>query len=183
MAKHRNTERSSQRRDSLAGEHAFTDIGQLILLVLFLVVWVTDSFFFHYTDFPAHYISMYIRLPIGVAMLIVSAFLGLAAHKAVFGGTAEEYTLLTEGVFGVVRHPMYIGAWLFFVCLMISTLSLASALVCAVIFVFYYGVSRSEEKLLEQKFGSEYEEYRKRVPMFFPLKLEKPRLGKIKPSG
>lgn len=173
MINHRNKERSSQKRDSLAGEHALTDIGQLILLVLFLVVWITDAFFFHHTDFPAYYIPLYIRLPISVATLMVSAFFALTAHKAVFGGTAQESALLTSGVFGVVRHPMYFGSWLFFVGLTISTLSLASAVLCVVIFVFYYVVSRHEEQLLEQKFESEYQKYRKRVPMFFPLKLGK----------
>jgi protein-S-isoprenylcysteine O-methyltransferase Ste14 len=173
MINHRNKERSSQRKDSLAGEHAFTDIGQLILLALFFIVWISDAFFFHYTDFPAHYISLYIRLPISLAVLIVSAIFALTAHKTVFGGTAQEYTLLTKGVFGVVRHPMYFGSWLFFVGLTISTLSLASAGLCIVIFVFYYVVSRHEEQLLEQKFGSEYQKYRRRVPMFFPLKLGK----------
>ncbi|UCF97578.1 MAG: isoprenylcysteine carboxylmethyltransferase family protein [Spirochaetaceae bacterium] len=105
--------------------------------------------------------------------LIVSAIFALTAHKAIFGGTEQEYKLLTSGVFGVIRHPMYFGSWLFFVGLTISTLSVASAILCVVIFVFYYVVSRHEEQLLEQKFGSEYQKYRKRVPMFFPLKLGK----------
>jgi protein-S-isoprenylcysteine O-methyltransferase Ste14 len=115
-------------------------------------------------------------LPIGVATLIVSALFALTAHKAIFGGTAQEYKLLTGGVFAVVRHPMYFGSWLFFVGLTISILSLACAVLCIVIFVFYYVVSRHEEQRLEQKFGSEYQKYRKRVPMFFPLKLGKRRL-------
>jgi protein-S-isoprenylcysteine O-methyltransferase Ste14 len=172
---HRNEESSSRSRHNLAGEHAFTDIGQLILLTLFLAVWITDSFLFHYTDFLAQFVPLYIRLPMGLAVLIVSAFFALTAHRTVFGDTVESSTLLTGGVFGVVRHPMYFGSWLFFVGLMISTLSLASALVCAAILIFYYGVSRSEEKLLAQKFGPEYQEYKKRVPMFFPLKLGKRR--------
>ncbi len=162
---------SSDRRQKLAGEHAFTDIGQLILLTLFLVVWITDSFIFHYADFPAQHIPLYIRLPIAAAVLILSAVLALRAHKAVFGGTAEDYRLLTDGVFKVVRHPMYLGSWLFFLGLTISTISLASAGVCVVIVLFYYRVSKSEEKLLEAKFGTEYQEYKRRVPMFFPIKV------------
>lgn len=171
----RNKESSSRSRHNLAGEHALTDIGQLVLLTIFLAVWVTDSFFFHLTDFLVQYVPVYIRMSIGAATLIVSAFFALTAHKAVFGGTAERYTLLTDGVFGVVRHPMYFGSWLFFAGLMISTLSLTAAAVCVMIFGFYYGVSNFEEKLLAKKFGPEYQEYKKSVPMLFPLKLGKKR--------
>jgi protein-S-isoprenylcysteine O-methyltransferase Ste14 len=173
MTNRRKGHHSSDRRQSLAGEHAFTDIGQLILLALFLVVWITDSFIFHYTDFPAQHIPLYIRLPIAAVVLIAAAVLALRAHEAVFGGTAEEYRLLTDGVFSIVRHPMYLGTWLFFAGLAISTLSLASAAVCVVIALFYHRVSKTEERLLEAKFGAEYQEYKKRVPMFLPLKFTK----------
>ena len=43
--------RHHENRDDLVGEHTFGDMGQLILLVIFLVVWVADSFFLHYTTF------------------------------------------------------------------------------------------------------------------------------------
>lgn len=32
-------------------------------------------------------------------------------------------------------------------------------------------ISRYEEKLLIQRFGSAYEEYKKKVPMLLPIKL------------
>lgn len=44
------------------GEHPFGDIGQLILLGLFLVVWVGDSFFLRISTFPSDYVPMYMRL-------------------------------------------------------------------------------------------------------------------------
>jgi protein-S-isoprenylcysteine O-methyltransferase Ste14 len=40
-----------------------------------------------------------------------------------------------------------------------------------VITVFYWYISRYEEKLLIDRFGDEYRDYRKKVPMLFPLKL------------
>jgi hypothetical protein len=39
--RHRNGREGS--RDDLAGEHRLTDVGQLILAVLFLGVWITDG--------------------------------------------------------------------------------------------------------------------------------------------
>ena len=167
----------SQIRQNLAGEHAFTDIGQLVLLVIFLAAWITDSFLFHYSVFVARYIPVYVRLPVGIIVLIFSALLALSAHKAVFGEAVKKPNVITDKVFSLVRHPMYLGSWLFFVGLMITTLSLASAVVSIVIFVFYYRVAKYEEKLLLEKFGIEYQKYKARVPMLFPLKFGRKRLS------
>jgi hypothetical protein len=47
----RHLRKSHQHRGDLTGEHAFSDMGQLILLVIFLVVWIADSFVFKYSTF------------------------------------------------------------------------------------------------------------------------------------
>ena len=169
--KYGNPNRPSRNRDNLAGEHAFTDIGQLVLTVIFLAIWISDSFLFRYSVFAAAYVPVYVRLPVGIAMLIISALLALPAHKAVFGKAVQKPSVITDSVFSLVRHPMYLGSWLFFFGLVITTLSLTSAAVSIVILVFYYMVSKYEEKLLLQKFGIEYQKYKARVPMLFPLRL------------
>jgi len=164
---------SLNNRDNLAGEHTFTDTGQLILLAIFFVTWITDSFFFHYSVFLKSYVPLYVHLLAGIVLLPVSAIFTLSAHKAVFGKEVQKSGLITRGVFSIVRHPMYFGSWLFFFGLMLITLSLTSAAVCILIFVFYYLVSKYEEKLLLQKYKTAYEEYRTGVPMLFPLKIRK----------
>jgi len=169
--KYRHPKRPSRDRDNLAGEHAFTDIGQLVLAVIFLAIWITDSFLFHYSIFAAAYVPVYVRLPVGIAIFIISALLALPAHKAIFGKAVQKSTMITDGVFSLVRHPMYLGSWLLFFGLAITTLSLTSAALSITIFVFYYLVSKYEEKLLLQKFGMEYQKYKARVPMLFPLKF------------
>jgi len=170
VTKYRHTDDYSHGRHNLAGEHKLTDAGQLVLFGVFLVTWITDSFLFRYSVFLARYVPVYIRLPVGTVVLIVSALLALSALKAVFGEAVEKPTLLTDGVFAIVRHPMYLGSWLFSAGLVSITLSLSSALVSIGIIVFYYGVSKYEEDLLSNKFGAEYQKYKARVSMFFPLK-------------
>ena len=160
-----------QSEGSLAGEHALTDIGQLVLLTVFLATWVTDSFVFHYSDFLSGYVSLYVRLPAGLAMLVFSALLALPAHQAVFGKNRRSSGLITHGVFALVRHPMYGGSWLFTIGLVIGTLSAASALVSVVFLVFSYRVAHHEEALLSQKYGLSYRTYAARVPMLIPVKL------------
>jgi protein-S-isoprenylcysteine O-methyltransferase Ste14 len=146
-------------------------MGQLILLVVFLVVWIADSFVFKYFTFLTQYISNYIRVPIALIVLVISGLLAWAGLKIVFGETREEPQVITTGVFSIVHHPIYFGSILLYLGFILLSLSLLSVLIWFIIIVFYYMISRHEEKLLTQRFGSAYEEYKKKVPMLFPIKL------------
>ena len=167
-------------RSNLAGEHAFTDIGQLVLFAVFLGTWVSDSFVFRYSLFGAAVMPLYVRIPLCVAALVGAMALGLPAHKAIFGDPDQKPEVVTDGVFATVRHPMYLGAWLLPVGLTVLTGSLASAVVCVALLVFYLLVCRHEEKLLAGKHGSAYREYMARVPKFFPFRLRPFRLRRRK---
>ncbi len=163
--------KSHQHRGDLTGEYVFGDMGQLILLVIFLVVWIADSFVFKYSTFLTQYVSNYIRVPIALIVLVISGLLARAGLNTVFGKTREEPQVITTGVFFIVRHPIYLGSILLYLGFILLSLSLLSILVWFIIIIFYYMISRYEEKLLTQRFGSVYEEYKKKVPMLFPIKL------------
>ena len=64
---------------------------------------------------------------------------------------------------GIATYVLYLG-------FILLSLSLLSVLVWFIIIIFYYMISRYEERLLTQRFGSVYEEYKKKVPMLFPIK-------------
>jgi len=163
--------KSHQHRSDLTGEHVFSDIGQLIFLIIFLIVWIADSFVFKYSTFLTQYISNYIRVPIALIVLVISGLLAWTGLKIVFGETREEPQVITTGVFSIVRHPIYLSSILLYLGFIILSLSLLSVLVWIFVIVFYYMISKYEEKLLTQRFGSAYEEYKKKVPMLLPIKL------------
>jgi protein-S-isoprenylcysteine O-methyltransferase Ste14 len=165
----------SQRQHDLAGEHAFTDIAQLVLLAVFMAVWITDSFVFPFSGFLSARVSAFIRWPAGLAVVAVAALLAAAAHRRIFGGATRQSGVVAGGVYAIVRHPMYLGSWLFFLGLTLTTLSLATAGVLLVMLAFYLFVSRHEEKLLLAVFGSRYREYQATTPMFFPLRFRVPK--------
>lgn len=77
--------KSHKHRDDLTGEYVFGDMGQLIFLVVFLVVWIADSFVFKYSTFLTQYISNYIRVPIALIVLIISGLLAGFGLNTVFG--------------------------------------------------------------------------------------------------
>jgi protein-S-isoprenylcysteine O-methyltransferase Ste14 len=161
---------SHQHRADLVGEYVYGDIGQLIFLIIFLIVWIADSFLFRYSTFLNRYISNFIRVPIALAIFFISGLLAIAGLNTVFGKKREEPHMITSGVFSFVRHPIYLALILFYLGFVLLSLSLLSILVWIIIIIFYYMISRYEEKLLMKAFGSAYCEYMRKVSMFLPLK-------------
>jgi len=81
----------------------------------------------------------------------------------------DDHQLITTGLYGLVRHPAYLGLWLF-----ASGLGLAmnswwslSILVVAFSIAIYYRIF-VEEQVLNQAFGQVYKDYSRRIPKLFP---------------
>ncbi len=103
-----------------------------------------------------------------MVILLISGYLAKSGLSIVFGEVREEPCVIKKGVFAVVRHPVYLGSILLYLGLLMFTLSIMSAIVWIIIVAFYYFISKHEEKLLLGKFGEEYEDYMKKVPMLIP---------------
>ena len=155
-------------REDLTGEHTFGDLGQLLFLFLFLGIWIPDSFFLHFSTFLSKSISLFIRLPLGLMVLIISGSLAGKGLKIVFGEIRDKPSVIRKGVFKIVRHPIYLGSILLYLGLFFLTFSLLSAIVLIAILGFYYYLCRHEEQLLLKRFGREYQDYLKEVPMLIP---------------
>lgn len=102
-----------------------------------------------------------ILLGIGIAFLFIS---GVTVKKAV----AEE-RLETTGTFAIVRNPLYF-AWIAFIFTG-SALATQAWLLFGMCFVAYYKFLHhipEEEAVLEEIFGKEYMDYKKKVPAIVP---------------
>jgi len=77
-------------------------------------------------------------------------------------------TLLTEGVYGRIRHPRYVEILLGFSGLACLSNYLAAYGVAAFLVVLILALIPIEERELRQQFGQAYDEYRRRVPALLP---------------
>jgi len=152
----------------LTGEHRWGDTGQLILFFMYLGIWITDSFIFHYSDFLVDAVPNYLRLCIAGLILLAGWYLARRGMKAVFGSTREKAEVINTGVFRIVRHPIYTGAILFYLGAAVITMSISSAAFLLLIIAFYIYISKYEERILKEAFGKEYLEYKKKTGMLFP---------------
>lgn len=81
----------------------------------------------------------------------------------------EKHELITRGIYGIIRHPMYASQWLVAIA---QPLLLQNWLVgfanLAVFIPFYFLRVQAEEKMMQDSFGNEYREYMKKTGAVFP---------------
>ncbi len=154
-------------RDNLAGEHRIGDIGQLTLYCLFMALWISDMLL-NYSNFLNEYVPAVIRLPIGILLLIISGYMAGTGLWIIFGKKAQSQGVIRRGVFRFVRHPIYLSEIILYLGLLLLNVSLAAALVWVIAIFFLHYISRYEERLLLVRFGKEYEQYMRDVPMWIP---------------
>jgi len=158
---------SEHRHEHLTGEMPGSHTYQMVLLVAFLVVWAADSFLLRFTTFLVNGIPIWSPIIPAVFVFAAAVYFMNASHKDLFD--TQETGLATGGVFGRVRHPMYLGTHLFYLALAIGSLSLVSVALWILIFAFYNVLANYEEKKLEERFGEEFLEYKRKVRKWLPL--------------
>lgn len=108
-----------------------------------------------------------------MAVCIRKYFRQLSGLKTLFTDEVKSgNTLIITGIHRHVRHPLYLGTFLFIWGLFIF-LPLTSLLITNFIITVYtlIGISFEEEKLIRE-FGAPYLEYKRKVPKIIPtLKL------------
>ncbi|HMF31182.1 MAG TPA: isoprenylcysteine carboxylmethyltransferase family protein [Candidatus Lokiarchaeia archaeon] len=157
-----------ENRKDLGKEHPWGDRGQVLFFVVFLAVWILDSFILRISTFLANYIPLWVTLPIAGIMIIGAAYFIRKAEETVFKEIRDPPRVINSGVFARVRHPMYLGTILFLLALGVATCSLFSLAVWGLMFVFFDRIAAFEEQDLEQIFGQEYVEYKRIVPKWIP---------------
>lgn len=168
MARKQSYREAIKHRDDLTGEHRLGDAGQFLFALIFAAVWIPDTFIFHYTTCLNNYVPGFIRIPIGIVLLLLSGYLAIAGLSIVFGEKRDKPVVIRKSVFNMVRHPIYLSEILLYLGLIMFSISLVSIFVLLCAFLFLHAISRYEEKLLRVRFGEAYDAYMQEVPMWIP---------------
>lgn len=110
---------------------------------------------------------------LSIAGLIVSQW-AFYSYRTVGAGhyIDPDHQVITSGAYGLVRHPLYLGAFLIWAGLALAFQSVAAlGLLVAYVVPAYVAYMRSEEDMLLANLGEAYADYRRRVPMLFPRLL------------
>ncbi len=152
-----------------------------VIPIIYLWFWNRNSSPILYKEgFPLAYFSI-IMAAFGAILILASfvvidvfEFIGL---KGLSGRKTKEAGLVTMGVYGFVRHPLYLGGMLIlwsnpYMRLLDFTVALLFSLYLVL------GAILEERKLVEE-FGQGYLEYKKSVSMFLPWKWIKTRFQSL----
>ena len=112
--------------------------------------------------------GMMVAMLLGYGLAIVGVGLFAAGWRAVYRARKEE-RLVTDGLYGFVRHPQYLGLFIgLFGEGVVHWPTVFSVGLLPIIVVIYYFLGRREERAMLARFGAEYRAYAERVPMFIP---------------
>jgi protein-S-isoprenylcysteine O-methyltransferase Ste14 len=119
-------------------------------------------------------LSVVIAMPwrlLGVLPLLLGIVLNLHAdgalrrHHTTVKPFAASAVLVTDGVYRISRHPMYLGMALILLGLAIFMGSLTPFLVVpAFVLLMEWRFIRREEAMLAERFGADWQRYRSRTP-------------------
>jgi protein-S-isoprenylcysteine O-methyltransferase Ste14 len=79
-----------------------------------------------------------------------------------------EHKLVTDGIYGHIRHPSYLGLLITAFAWALAFRSGLGLLIAAVNIVAVVGRIKAEERLLQTQFGAEYDAYRARTWRLIP---------------
>lgn len=111
------------------------------------------------------------------ARFVAAAILGVLAMWCIVSalglfraaGTAarpwkESTAIVSTGIYGLTRNPMYLGMAMLYAAVSLACDSLITLVfLIPAVLVIEFGVIRREERYLEAKFGEEYVRYKARV--------------------
>lgn len=114
----------------------------------------------------------------GAALFLIGGWFGVAGvlalgcNRTPFPKPREDSKLIQDGIYALVRHPLYtsvILASLGWAFIWQSALALMAALI---LIPFFHAKARREESWLRKQFP-DYVDYERRVPRFFPRLMQR----------
>ncbi len=110
-----------------------------------------------------------LALAAGSVWVVLAAVRTLGKQWSFAARLVEGHKLVTEGPYALVRNPIYTGMLGMLVATGLALSRPAELVVALVLFgVGTFVRVRSEEKLLREAFGAQFEVYARRVPAVFP---------------
>lgn len=163
----------SLQRSEVKGAMARVSYFSAIIPVLFLTLAIAAIFLGEgvlspgLIALPVQAVGLFIA--IGAEVVTARARMELGDQQA--GGIEvwAEQRLVSRGLYGFVRHPIYLGTIAFGLGLGLGLWSWALLLADLVVALpILYWMASQEERLLTERFGQDYREYQARVPMLSP---------------
>jgi protein-S-isoprenylcysteine O-methyltransferase Ste14 len=149
-----------------------------LILTGVTVLLMAGVFFVRRPFLTADWGTNYVNMALGAVAMVIGTLIALKRKRhltfSILSGlpqlSAERYPgkLLTEGIYGRIRHPRYVEVALWVIGYALAT-NFPSLYVAALLTIpALLLIVVLEERELEVRFGEEWRAYKARVPRFFP---------------
>lgn len=148
-----------------------TLLGLLFLAMFFIPLIYTFS---HWLDFADYTLPTWAGW-LGVVILAFALYVFWRAHKDLGLNWSpsleirEKHELITKGIYGLIRHPMYASQWLWVIAQPLLLQNWIAGFLNLIIFIPFYVLRvKAEEKMMLDSFGEEYKNYLQKTGAVFP---------------
>ncbi len=100
--------------------------------------------------------------------LIVGGLILISTAWDLLYKAQKKRILATTGIYRYIRHPQYTGFILVIVGFLLQWPTLITLLMAPILIFRYIKLAREEEKEMDQKFSTAFENYKKQTSGFFP---------------
>jgi protein-S-isoprenylcysteine O-methyltransferase Ste14 len=113
---------------------------------------------------PLH-LGVYLVMVVSMGLIAIGVSLVAVGWATVYRG---RETLVTGGIYGYLRHPLYLGLILIILALNIQWPTLPTLLMAPVLIGMYVRLAQREDKELAMAFGPAFAAYVAKTPAFRP---------------
>jgi protein-S-isoprenylcysteine O-methyltransferase Ste14 len=167
---------SRKQRKESKSERRVTTQENILLGLLFLAMFFVPLIYSatSWLDFANYSLPNWTGW-MGTALLILALFVFWRSHADLglnWSPSLEirtEHKLITNGIFGYIRHPMYASQWIWVIAQPFLLQNWIAGFLNLFIFTAFYILRvRDEEKMMLDTFGDEYREYMNITGTVFP---------------
>ncbi|MFX0077451.1 MAG: hypothetical protein ACFE96_18565, partial [Candidatus Hermodarchaeota archaeon] len=87
---------------------------QGLCVIIFTAIWLLDSLVFSFSTMLNDFIPWFVRLILFTIIIIIAFVFIRSSHNILFRQPENKDDLITEGILGHIRHPMYFGVLLIY---------------------------------------------------------------------
>ena len=162
-----------QKYSGLDREYPRAHLYHSLLPIIFIIVWIIDTLFLSLTVWLNYFVPLVLRIVLFVLVFGLALVFIQLSHNVLFKDNKPSDILLIKGILKRTRNPMYFGILLVY----LSFILLSPSVICIILFIgiilLYDKMVNFEEDILEEMFGQEYLDYKKKVPKWIP------KIGKV----
>lgn len=165
-----------QRKAQNMTERRITSRETMILLLLFIGMFIVPILhattgwlnFANYT-LPAWAGWLGVVILAGALFVFWRAHVDLGLNWSPSLEIREKHELITRGIYGVIRHPMYASQWLWVIAQPLLLQNWIAGWLNLLVFIpFYILRVKAEEQLMVDQFGDQYRAYMEKVGAVLP---------------